>query len=332
MPFPQELANAQIRRQRGISRKLIAEARRLWRGIDRRDMSRSWIVSLSRMLVLLTAAQLAAAQDAEAYVTAALRAQGIDPESSGRLRPDAFAGVASDGRSLDTLLYQPVVTSLTVIRDGGTQTQALASGYAALDMILRTQVADMGRAAISTSITARQHVGGYVRQVVGRTCGRCVVLAGRWYRWNIGFDRHPRCDCIHIPAREDTSGDMTTDPKLWFENLSRSEQDRQFTKAGAEAIREGADISRVVNARRGAYGLSKPGRYTAAEQRAQRLGLDRGRLTTQQFAGRDVFLTAEAVTTRGVNRTVRLMPESIFSLAETREEALHLLRVHGYLI
>src|SRR5690348_18342012 len=32
------------------------------------------------------------------------------------------------------------------------------------------------------------------------SCQRCAILAGRWYRWSQGFLRHPRCDCVNLPA------------------------------------------------------------------------------------------------------------------------------------
>lgn len=116
--------------------------------------------------------------------------------------------------------------------------------------------------------------------------------------------------------------------------MSRQEQDKVFTKAGAKAIRDGADVARVVNARRGAAGLTPASkRLTEAEKQAARRGLDRGRLQTTRIAGRDLFLTSEAVTRRGVNRPVRLMPESIYQVAgDDREMAIRLLRIHGYIL
>src|SRR5690606_25790677 len=82
---------------------------------------------------------------------------------------------------------------------------------------------------------------------------RCVILAGRFYRKNTGFQRHPGCDCRHIPASESVAGDLAVDPRAYFDSLTEAEQDKAFTKAGAEAIRAGADIGQVVNARRGMY-------------------------------------------------------------------------------
>lgn len=158
---------------------------------------------------------------------------------------------------------------------------------------------------------------------------------------------------MHVPSGEDTADDVRTDPKAWFASLSREEQDRQFTKSGAQAIRLGADISQVVNARRGAYGLTPAGaRITAEEARALRGGRDRGRLQAVDVYGRQVYITTEGVTTRGVAgrrlgaretgakrsngrylsaRPPRLMPESVLAIAgDDRDEALRLLKRFGY--
>ena len=106
-----------------------------------------------------------------------------------------------------------------------------------------------------------------------------------------------------MPAAEQVAGDLTTDPRGYFDSLSKAEQDRHFTKAGAEAIREGADIGRVVNARRGMDVAG--GRATRARRR-----------TTTELAG----------------RRQRLTPEGIYDIATDRDEAIRLLRRHRYLI
>jgi hypothetical protein len=182
-----------------------------------------------------------------------LTAQRISPVSHGLVNPAALTGVASDGRDLMTLLYQPVITALVGIGSGNDVPRALASGRSVLDMIVRTQVADAGRAADQVAMAARPQVTGYVRMLVGRSCSRCAILAGRHYSWQADFKRHPRCDCTAVPAREDTADDLRTDPRRYFDSLSTAEQSRQFTVAGAEAIRSGADIAQVVNARSGMY-------------------------------------------------------------------------------
>lgn len=147
---------------------------------------------------------------------------------------------------------------------------------------------------------------------------------------------------------------MRTDPKAYFRSLSRAEQDRAFTAAGAEAIRLGADIGQVVNARRGARGLTTAGaRVTGDEARMLRGGRDRGRLEAVDVYGRQLFITSEGVTTRGVAgvrlgakqtgakadgaryrsaKTPRLMPESVLQIAgNDRDEAVRLLKRFGYI-
>ncbi|MFK4494807.1 hypothetical protein [Dermacoccus sp. GAS27A] len=110
------------------------------------------------------------------------------------------------------------------------------------------------------------------------------------------------CDCRHIPTTERTAGHLTTDPRAYFDSLDAAQQERIFTKAGAQSIRDGADMAQVVNARRG--------------------------MTTAQV-GSERVLATRAGATRG---RVRLMPETIMQIAGSdRTEAIRLLRLHGYL-
>jgi len=350
----EQVALEHYRRRRDLVDALADLAQALWLRIDPGDIARSWTTLLVDMLVMANATQLAAARSAEEYLDVVLDEQGIDPTAEGRLVPAALAGVASDGRDLAGLFYRPAVGALAAIGSRVDVDEALDVGRDALDTIVRTQAADAGRAADQVALAARRRAGGYTRMVVGRTCGRCVVLAGRWYAYNDGFDRHPRCDCVHVPSGEDTADEVRTDPRKWFDSLSEAEQDRQFTKAGAEAIRLGADISQVVNARRGAYGLAPAGaRITADEARMLRGGRDRGRLEAVDVYGRQLYITTEGVTTRGVAgrrlgaretgkkrdggryrsaRPPRLMPESVLAIAgDNRDEALRLLKRFGYI-
>lgn len=280
--------------QQAIARRAALELARLWAEVDPAAITASWGLRLPRAAALLSAAQLAAASLADRYVTDTLD----DATAAGRVLPSGFAGVASDGRPLGTLLQQPAFTALRQIGQGVTPPRGLNMGAFTLDMITRTQVADAGRVAVGTAIAARPQATGYVRLVVGKTCARCLILAGRRYRWNAGFKRHPRCDCRHVPVAEDVPGDVATNPQAHFEALTAAEQDRLLGKAGAEAVREGADLAQVVNARRGIQ--------TAAD----------GRLYTTEAAG----------------RRPRIMPEQIFRDARDRDDAVRLLRLHGYLI
>lgn len=306
---------------------LLAEARSLWRRIDSDHITDSWRIHIPRLLVLLTAAQLVAARSADEYVTNVLEAQGINAAPLGAVRPGAFTESASDGRPLDTLLAQPVSTTLVALHNGETRSRAMAAGWATLDMILSTQVADGFRGSASVAMGVRPRCTQYVRTLVPPSCSRCVILAGT-ESWSTAFKRHPRCDCTAVPTDQFQSKHLTTNPKVHFENLSKAEQDRVFTKAGAQAIRDGADINRVVNARRRAAGLTPAQSRTVipADVRAARGDFTRGRLRAD---GQGRFLTAELSGRQ--QGLVRPMPETIYAMARNRAEAIELLRKHRYI-
>lgn len=118
------------------------------------------------------------------------------------------------------------------------------------------------------------------------------------------------CDCLGIPAAENLAGDILTDPKVIFESLSPQQQDSIFTAAGAQAIRDGADMNQVVNARRGLTVVGS--RLTTTEG-----------TTKRGFAGKRMQATGQ---------TIRLMPEAIAELARDRTEAIALLRSNGFLL
>lgn len=322
MPSPAEIAREHYATRERLVSTVADEAAQLWRQVDPGRIGASWLSLIGRMMLVLVGGQRAAANRADGYLDTVLDAQGISPASLARVKAAALAGVASDGRDLAGLLYRPTITALIGIRDGATVERALAAGAVTLDMIARTQVADAGRVADQVATVARPAATGYTRMVVGRTCSRCIVLAGQFYRWNTGFDRHPKDDCVHIPSRENISGDIRTDPKAIFKSMSVAEQDQVFTKAGAAAIRDGADIAQTVNARRG---MSTAGTGRLARN-------DAGLYATTEGATRRGF-AGQRLGARPGQRAERLMPESIYELAGgNRDEAIKLLRQHGYLV
>jgi hypothetical protein len=139
-----------------------------------------------------------------------------------------------------------------------------------------------------------------------------MLLAGKRYSWKADFKRHPRCDCTVVPTGAGVPFREPISPKQAFEEMPRYEQDRAFGKAGAEAIRAGADIGQVVNARRG--------------------------MSSAAVFGREVTVTSEGTTNRRrfgqklSTRRPRLMPEQILAEAKgDRAEAVRLLSLHGYI-
>lgn len=260
---------------------------------------------MRQLFPTVAAAQLISASTADSYTDRVLAEQGYDDIAGGLVDPGAFAGIASDGRPLDSLLFHPVISTKATLATGAPLDTALKVGANALTNIVATQIADAGRIADAVAVAARPNVG-FVRMINPPACSRCAVLAGRFYRFNRGFPRHPRCDCVHIPSLEATSDDLRLDTDRYFASLPRAEQDRLFTPAGAEAIRAGSDIGQVVNARRGMYQANG---HTFTREGSTRRGSAGKRL-------------------RG---TKRLMPESIFAEARDRDHAIELLKRHGYL-
>lgn len=292
-------------RQKAIARRALLTARAARFG------------SLSALVDAIAAGQQNAALAALGAVPRMLREQGIDEDPDAEPLVRSLTYVASDGRSLNGLMEYAQGPDVA-------RTQ--------FDTIVLTQLSDVARAASTLGSAVRPAVTGYVRMLEQPSCSRCVVLAGKFFKRNKGFQRHPKCDCRHIPSSENVAGDLQTDPGAYFGDLSAAEQDRVFTKAGAESIRAGADIGQVVNARAG----------MSTAQASLRGAGDRitasGRMVRRDVFGRPVYTTTEGMTKRGRafkargRNYVRLMPESILELAGgDRAELLRLLKSHGYI-
>jgi hypothetical protein len=303
------LAREHYATQAALAGTTAAQALRAWQQVDPDDPERSWLQQLGRRVhTLITSAQRLSAQRSVAYVRRVLGVYPDPPRPVAEVVTSRLVDVASDGRPLVTLLLQPARTATQARRAGASREQAAGLGERQLEAIVRTQVADAGRVAASVETVATPTVG-HVRVVNLPACSRCIVLAGRWYRSTEGFLRHPNCDCTMQPATQEQAAGLTLDPRELFEQMPVDERRRVFGEAGAQAVADGADIGRVVNARR------------------------RGAMYTASVGGREVLATREATTRRGgVRRRIRLMPEAIYQLAGgDRDEVLRLLRVNGYL-
>lgn len=284
----------------------LAVSRRSWKQVSAADISASWTEALAGLVPLITALQVRAATEGAGYVADALADQGSYVVPDGFADPQQFAGVAADGRSLAGLLYAPATAIKSAVGAGMDVSQAVALGGRSLERIVQTTIADTGRAAASVDIASRVSVG-WVRMLNPPSCSRCAILAGKWFRWNEGFLRHPRCDCTHIPSAEDKAGELTTDPYEYFKSLSPEEQAKHFTQAGADAINDGADMFQVVNSRRG---------MNAA-----------GMKTTEGTSKRGNFSRDSG------GKSVRLTPDAIYKLnGDNRAAALKDLEKYGYIL
>lgn len=289
--------------------RALAVATRHWHRLGPNWIADAWRERIPAVAAAVTDAQRTAAASALVSGALALGQQDQWAEPDGIVDPDAFAGLAADGRNLDTLLRGPAITTRTLIAGGVEPAEALAAGGRQLSMMVLTEIADAGRGAAGVQIAARPRVG-YVRMLNPPSCSRCVVLAGRFYRWNQGFLRHPRCDCTHVPTMvtdldEAFAEGLIDDPYEAFNRMSEAEQNRVFTNAGAQAIRDGADMYQVVNARRGM-------KY-------------RGAFTTE---GTTKHGWAGQILRKGQKR---MTPETIYRLNPNREQAIEALRAQGYI-
>jgi hypothetical protein len=293
-------ADRNYREMRRLEAFALALLQRAWSRVDPTDLQRSWDREAARVFPQFVNLQLQAATLGASFAAAALVAQGIRVAAEAKVRPEAFAGWASDGRPLESLLQAPASVASRVAPE-----KALDAGRASAARIARTQIADANRVAAGVDRVTRPRVG-WVRMLTPPSCSRCLVLAGRVYRWSDGFDRHPQDDCITIPAAEDKAGNLRTEPNAYFNSLTVEQQDAMLGKANAQAVRDGADINQVVNARRGMA--------TTAD-----------------------LVTAEGTTVRGLagkrlQGEQRLVPESIYRIATDRADALRLLKLHGYIL
>ena len=160
-------------------------------------------------------------------------------------------------------------------------------------------------------------------------CQRCAVLAGKHFKWNQGFQRHPRCDCRHIPFAESDP----FDPGIHI----GPDDVKDLTKAQRMAIDDGADMNQVINSRRAGsrrgLGMSTTEGTTLsgwASQVRRELARQRGEVAkeTSTKVGRRGYVQNYVVRRTGARPT----PEAIYRFAESREEAIKLLAANGYIV
>lgn len=295
-----------------LSALALALVKRAWARVDPANIVESWDRALARILPDFADLQLDAAMFGAVMVRAALAEQRVRSTPDARFQPESLVGWASDGRPLESLLATPAGVALDALDAGVDAGTALARGQVSVERIARTQITDAGRVAAGVEVATRPRVG-WVRMLTPPSCDRCLILAGQFYRWSDGFDRHPNDDCVSIPAAENRPGDYRTDPEAYLRTLSAEEQDRLLGKANAQAWRDGADLNQVVNAKRGMATTADGVKITTAGA------------TTRGLAG-------QRLGARSGRTATRLVPESIYRLARDRSDALRLLKLHGYVL
>lgn len=293
-----------LARLRRRSQALAAQA---WNDISPAYLSESWARVGPQLVQELAALQVEAATAGASYGGATLAAQGGWVAPEGFVDAEAFGGWASSGARLAEPLRSPIIDVKAAIGGGLGIAPAMRRGLGSLTMLAGLQVADAGRGASGIDTAVRRGVG-YVRMLNPPSCDRCTVLAGRFYRWNSGFRRHPGCDCVHcqtLASSTQAARDegLIDDPYEYFESLSESDQDRIFGRGYASAIRDGGDIYQVVNSKRG-----RTGAFTTE-------GTSRRGYASSRLGGRR-----------------RLTPDAIYRMYPDRDDAIRALRENGYLL
>jgi hypothetical protein len=347
-----ELALAHQARVISVSDRAVRRALAAWRQMDFENLDASWGVVGPQVSSLVVAAQMSNARSSSGYAGAASTIGPSDP-ADGLVNPSAFTGVDGSGRDIDGLLHGAVTTTKESVGAGLRSAESLLSGATYLAAMMKTAIHDLSRSSDLTAATSRKYTA-YVRVVQSSACSRCAILAGISDS-EVAFKRHPACKCTSYPVdKQDVPNGFHATPDDYFASLSREEQDRVFTKSGAEAIRAGASPQSIVSARRGASGISY-GRGIGGGTQA-----NSGRRLTRTVIGQRAdgsailgYTTSEGTTVRGsfgrtqsrigvgsqrvagnrysaVKRT-RLMPESILPLTKDPELRTVLLRDAGYL-
>lgn len=305
------VARTHNRNARRITLASIRMAIRAWRRLDLGAANRSWTRDKvgPSLVQTVTVGKLAAARQADPFLDAFLgeKQRGADAP---RVVPRAFADTAADGGNLNSLMAQPLVTARTAFLNGASTDRAMQAGELSLKRIVQNEIANAGRSADTVAMVTRPQVTGYVRLLTPPSCGRCAILAGRFYRWSEGFERHPNCDCTQVPATERPDDEELFDAAA----AVRAGNVNGLSKADEEAILLGADPAQVINAH--------SGMYTADGVKSTRSGTTRRGFAYSRF---------RQVTGRRISQ--RLRPEAILRIADgDRDEALRLLYLHGYLI
>lgn len=179
---------------------------------------------------VVAAHQIAQAQTSQLAVSQMLAEQEIDSAAEAILNLSSFTTDA--------------VTLNQMVADVETDLE--------FDRLVASIVTDAARAAESVATTVRPNIY-HVRFLSPPSCGRCAILAGRVYRWSDGFQRHPGCDCSMIPTT--VASPLVQD----VDELVASGQVRGLSKADLQALKDGADLSQVVNVQSKKAGLLDAG-------------------------------------------------------------------------
>ncbi|MEV6448460.1 hypothetical protein [Amycolatopsis sp. NPDC051716] len=308
--------------QQRIVRDATDTAQSAWSALDPADLTGSWAEARPVIVDAVEQAQADAVVLAPRYIAGTLAAAHAVSRPLGELATAAFVGRATNGLPLSSLMDFAFSYYRRALALHAPPSEAKAMGLARLLRYTSTEVADSGRLSVHVGSVLEPEVAGYERVVHLPACGRCIQLAGRLYRYSTGFLRHPRCDCSMKPVTRDqwhTQRPANT-PAALFAAMTRAQQDQAFGPGGAEAIRAGADLSRVVNARRkGSVYVAGGREYTRDSTTARGVGRQLGQVNRKR--GQRYRRSS----------TARPTPAQLVNAARDENELVNQLRRFGYI-
>lgn len=239
--------------QTAISVQTQNQLARLWRDIDFSNLD-AWFRENQRALVgAVRRGQIDAAVLAEAYIFMHAAENGVATLQTASIAAAAFAeGDAPDSR-LTRVLQGSVIAAKWRIAEGASREDALKTGASRLFGVADMIVRDSAREAASAQMILEPGCVGYERKANLPACGRCLILAGKFFKNNQGFARHPQDDCFHVPVWQTADGQRVGGASQHPEDLfSSMTEEQKYASLGKDAklvIDGKIDLQSAVNMR-----------------------------------------------------------------------------------
>jgi hypothetical protein len=176
------------------SNDLADQIGQVWASVTLADIDAGWQQAKAAAVSTVVRGQLVGAAAALLYHRTLLAAHDVTP-SGPQIRPLGFAGQGSGKLGLSEVVdFAPIRVKQAIAR-GLPARQALTVGQAQLEAVADSELHEAARGVMDVAMNTEPAYRGYLRHPNPGACGRCLILANRFYRTNEGFERHPRCSC-----------------------------------------------------------------------------------------------------------------------------------------
>lgn len=238
--------------QREITRIATASAQSAMIAFDALgvEFSQEWESVRPEIVNAIQSGRAAAIDESDGYIAAAMADQGTPAGTPiASISRSGLLASAPDGRTIEGLIDQALIRTKTLVKGGSSPRDALASAREWVGRATIETVRETATDLRTLDMIRHPRVRGYVRQLALPACRWCVPLAGRFYAFNAGFQRHRGCDCVHVPVGSNSAADsLKTDPRAYWDSLTRKQQDDLVGIRTATAIRDGdMDLVRAFN-------------------------------------------------------------------------------------